>query len=374
MLAVILEANDPHEKEIITYFRRFENLTVYLQEICHRQTKKKVIFLSGEIDKEQIKKCSSVAKILPISSNYPLLSRLGDHSSNFGFSYKGVDFYQDSLQIFAGLNAVDNEKNVRKVMSLMQSLGLNCTRMGAFKPRTSPHSFQGEEEKCLQYVFSAAKDYEIKVIAMEITSEKQLEMIVSKLQLYNDPPGVMLQVGTRNAQNFELLKALGQQKDFPVLFKRGYGITLEESLNAAEYLAAYGNNKIIFCLRGVKSLFAAEHRNMVDFAQISMLKRLTRLPVCIDPSHAVGTLAGDLDDIPDIFNVCAQGIITGANMLLLDVHPEPLSSPVDDGQILNFEQFSLLLKDINFCRNSYVKRKGIVGAKKNIFAQEEIYS
>src|SRR6185369_6916524 len=125
-------------------------------------------------------------------------------------------------------------------------------------------------------VFELAGQYGIRVIAMEIVHENQIEEIMNALELAGNPTGVMLQIGTRNAQNFELLKYVGQQNDFPVLFKRGMGITLEESLNACEYIASQGNRNIVFCLRGMKTNFGDPHRNLVDFAHVPVVKRLTR--------------------------------------------------------------------------------------------------
>ena len=146
--------------------------------------------------------------------------------------------------------------------------------------------------------------------------------------------GVMLQIGTRNTQNFELLKLVGRQKEFPVLLKRGFGITLDESLHAAEYLASEGNQKVIFALRGMKTNIGDPHRNMVDFAHIPVVKRLTRMPVCIDPSHSVGSRARSSDQILDIMHITAQGVIAGANMILVDFHPEPSVALVDGPQAL----------------------------------------
>ena len=133
----------------------------------------------------------------------------------------------------------------------------------------------------------------------------------------------MLQIGTRNTQNFELLKTVGSQRDFPILLKRGFGITLHESLLAAEYVASAGNRDIVFCLRGMKTNFGDPHRNLVDFAHVPVVKRLTRMPVCVDPSHSVGMRAEAPDGLQDIFHVAAQGIIAGANLVLTDIHPEP---------------------------------------------------
>src|SRR5262249_52971424 len=145
--------------------------------------------------------------------------------------------------------------------------------------------------------------YGMCVIAMEITHEDHVQEIRSALREAGHPTGVMLQIGTRNAQNFELLKAVGQQSEFPVLFKRGMGITLDESLNACEYLATGGNHKIVFGLRGMKTNLGDPHRNFVDFGLVAAVKRMTRLPVCIDPSHSVGKRLTAPDGLLDIEHV-----------------------------------------------------------------------
>ncbi len=264
----------------------------------------------------------------------------------------GHNFSQQSWHVFAGLNAVDNPTNVEKVFAKLKSLGISCTRMGAYKPRTRPNTFQGHGESCLPYVFALAADYGIKIIAMEVTHERQLEEIEKHRPT---SVGVMLQIGTRNAQNFELLKAVGAQQKHPVLFKRGYGITLEESLSACEYITSHGNSKVIFCLRGMKSLFATPHRNFVDFAHVPVIHRLTNMPVCIDPSHAVGA------SIEDIFHVTAQGTIAGANMLLVDIHPQPSTALVDAAQAISLDLLEKYFYDVDISRQAYVKRSQLFG-------------
>src|SRR5204863_6028641 len=172
----------------------------------------------------------------------------------------------------------------------------------------------------------------------EVTHEAQIDEIQRALAASGNATGVMLQIGTRNSQNFELLKAVGQRTDLPVLYKRGMGITLEESLNACEYLATGGNRRIVFCLRGVKSNLGDPHRNLVDFALVPVVKRLTRLPVCIDPSHSVGRRTTGPDGLLDIFHVTAQGVIAGANMVLVDIHPRPETALCDGPQALLLEE------------------------------------
>ena len=166
---------------------------------------------------------------------------------------------------------------------------------------------------------------------------------------------MFLQIGTRNAQNFELLKAVGAE-NMPVLYKRGMGITLEESLNACEYIAACGNRNIIFGLRGMKTNFGDPHRNFVDFAHVPVVRRLTRLPVCIDPSHSVGRKDENIDGLSDIHHVTAQGIIAGANMVLVDVHPHPEKAVCDGPQALSVKELPAFLADVRLVRDTYEKR------------------
>ena len=296
---------------------------------------------------------------MQVAVNYPILARSQQDKTSYGFVFQGLNFYQNSFNIFAGLNAVDNKTNVELTFKALQATGLNCARMGAFKPRTSPYNFQGLGQDCLPYVFELAGKYGVKVIAMEVTHDRHISLISKILEQLGNPTSVLLQIGTRNAQNFELLKAVGSQIQFPILYKRGYGITLEESLAACEYIAHHGNDKIIFCLRGMKSQYADPHRNFVDFAHVPVIRRLTKMPVGIDPSHAVGKFARDLDKIPDIFNATAQGIIAGANMLLVDVHPDPKTALVDAQQAINLSDLESYLHDIEICRQAYLKRTAL---------------
>ena len=195
---------------------------------------------------------------------------------------------------------------------------------------------------------------------MELTHEKQIDEINECLDLTGRPTGVIIQIGTRNAQNFELLKAIGRQQEFPVLLKRGFGISLSESLNAAEYLATEGNANVIFCLRGMKTSFSEPHRNFVDFSHVPVVKRLTRMPVCIDPSHSVGTRDRAPDGLLEIFHATAQGIIAGANMVLVDFHPAPQKALVDGQQALYLEELPSFLEDIWLTRETYLKRCQLV--------------
>lgn len=313
-----------------------------------------VIGDTSSVSKTHIEALPGVAKVIKLSNDYKSLAYQG---KSHEFEYNGITFSQTSFHVFAGLCAVDTPEHVKETFKILAKHKQQCARMGVYKPRTSPYSFQGLGKACLPYVFEYAGQYGIKVLAMEVTHERQIDEIADVLNQTGHPTGVMLQIGTRNAQNFELLRAVGHQTTFPILFKRGYGISLHESLLAAEYLAHAGNANIIFCLRGVKSQFGAPQRNLVDFCQLSLIKRLIRLPVGIDPSHAVGCLEAGADHINDIFHVSAQGVISGANMILLDIHPDPIRARVDSQQALALDMFDWFLEDMQLCRQTYLKRK-----------------
>lgn len=250
------------------------------------------IYLIGDtasLSIEDMVSLPGVERVVRISEEYRVLGRHKDDHRPTHFEYNGVRFGQDNLNVFAGLCAVDTPEHVEMMMKALQEHGQVCTRMGAYKPRTSPYAFQGHGKACLPWVFELAGKYGIKVIAMEVTHESHVNEIHEALKQTGNPTGVMLQIGTRNTQNFELLKIVGRQREFPVLFKRGFGITLDESLNAAEYLASEGNRNVVFGLRGMKTNMGDPHRNLVDFAHVPVVRRLTRMPVCVDPSHSVGT-------------------------------------------------------------------------------------
>jgi 3-deoxy-7-phosphoheptulonate synthase len=315
---------------------------------------------TGTLTIEEMQALPCVEKVVRVSEAYRVLGRhkQGDDRPA-SFEYNGVRFGQDTLHVFAGLCAVDSPDSVEAMMKSLAAHGQVCTRMGAYKPRTSPYAFQGFGAKCLPYVFELAGKHGIRVIAMEITHESHVEEIRDALRQTGNPTGVMLQIGTRNTQNFELLKQVGKQQEFPVLIKRGFGITLDESLNAAEYLASEGNRKVVFCLRGMKTNMGDPHRNFVDFAHVPVVKRLTRMPVCIDPSHSVGTRAAAPDGMLDIFHVVAQGIVAGANMVLVDFHPEPAKALVDGPQALLMSELPWFLDDVALAREAYEKRAAL---------------
>ena len=348
----------------------FRQLEVYLDRIpnvrhrIHQETGEQQllteVYLIGDtasVSAEDISNLPAVERVVRISEEYRVLGRHKDGNRPTWFDYNGVRFGQDTLHVFAGLCAVNTPEHVELMMQALQQQGQVCTRMGAYKPRTSPYSFQGHGKSCLPYVFELAGKYGIKVVAMEVTHEAHVAEIREALEQTGHPTGVMLQIGTRNTQNFELLKYVGRQREYPVLLKRGFGITLEESLNAAEYLASEGNRKVVFGLRGMKTNMGDPHRNLVDFAHVPVVRRLTRMPVCIDPSHSVGTRDRAPDGLLDVMHVTAQGVIAGANMILVDFHPDPAKALVDGPQALTLEELPYFLEDVRIAREAYEKRQ-----------------
>jgi len=321
-----------------------------------------VIGNTAAIPKEPLEELPGVQQVVRVSDRYRLIGRHKGQVDSKGFEYNGVRFDQDSLHVFAGLCAVDSREHAETTMRALSEAGVTTTRMGAYKPRTSPYDFQGHGRECLPYVFELAGRYGIRVIAMEVTHEQQIAEIRTALERCGNPTGVMLQIGTRNAQNFELLKVAGQQTEFPVLYKRGMGITLEESFNACEYVASEGNRRIVFCLRGVKSNLGDPHRNFVDVAHVPVVKRLTRLPVCVDPSHSIGRRETAPDGLLDIHHISAQAVIAGANMLLVDFHPVPEEALCDGPQALLVRDLRAYLEDVRIVREAYEKRRKLGAA------------
>ena len=362
------DKNSTDYRSLMDHLSKLSNIQVRLHDEHGTQQVLTELYLVGDtaslsIDEMQNLPC--VERVVRISEEYRILGRHKDEIRSTGFEYNGVRFGQDTLNIFAGLCAVDNPTHVEQMMCALKEHNQSCTRMGAYKPRTNPYSFQGHGKDCLPYVFELAGKYDIKVIAMEVTHEAHVREIEAALESTGNPTGVMLQIGTRNTQNFELLKNVGRQNRFPVLLKRGFGITLEESLNAAEYLASEGNHKVIFGLRGMKTNMGDPHRNLVDFAHIPVVKRLTRMPVCIDPSHSVGTRDAAPDSILDIMHITAQGVIAGANMILVDFHPAPSKALVDGPQALLLDELAYFIEDVNITRNAYLERCELARVQKH---------
>jgi len=349
-------------RQLINYLDNLPGIQHRVHHVQGAEQRLTEVYLIGgtaALSRDYMASLPCVERVVRISESYRVLGRHKDDDRPSHFDYNGIRFGQDTLHVFAGLCAVDLPEHVEMMMRALQENGQICTRMGAYKPRTSPYSFQGHGKACLPNVFELAGKYGIKIIAMEVTHESHVDEIHEALEQTGNPTGVMLQIGTRNTQNFELLKSVGRQQTYPVLFKRGFGITLDESLNAAEYLASEGNRNVVFALRGMKTNMADPHRNFVDFAHIPVVKRLTRMPVCIDPSHSVGGRFQGPDGLMDMMHVTAQGVIAGANMILVDFHPVPDKALVDGPQAMLLSELPFFLEDVRIAREAYLQRTAL---------------
>jgi 3-deoxy-7-phosphoheptulonate synthase len=359
-MIITLETEAPAEvvRKVVEMASRYEGVstrTHVFDGVTQTVTEIHLLGPTGTVPTDPFESLPGVRRVVRVSSRYRLIGRHGASGGTVGFAYNGVRFHEQDVNIFAGLCAVDTREHAEETMTALRSVGLETARMGVYKPRTSPYDFQGLGKACLPWVFELAGKYGIKVLATEVTDARHIDDIRLALDEAGAPTGVMLQIGTRNAQNFELLKQVGQQRTYPVLFKRGMGITLEESLNACEYVASEGNPNIVFALRGVKTHLGDPHRNLVDFAHVPVVRRLTRLPVCIDPSHSVGRMDAAPDGLPDMMHVIGQGIIAGASMVLVDFHPHPDVALCDGPQALTLEMLPRLVEYVSRVRRAYLE-------------------
>lgn len=232
------------------------------------------------------------------------------------------------FNIIAGPCSVESAEQIDEIASFLSSLGVRLLRGGAFKPRTSPYSFQGLEERGLKLLREAADRYGMKVVT-EVMDTTMVDLIYE----YAD----VLQVGTRNMYNYTLLKALGKV-DKPVLLKRGFMATIEEWLLAAEYIACHGNERIILCERGIRT-FERYTRNTLDISAVPIVRSISHLPICVDLSHATGRR--------DIIAPLSKAVLAaGAHALMVEVHPRPEEALSDGYQSLNFEEFKEVLSSI----------------------------
>ncbi|MEA5509641.1 3-deoxy-7-phosphoheptulonate synthase [Crocosphaera sp. UHCC 0190] len=231
-----------------------------------------------------------------------------------------VCFGQEEIVIIAGPCAVESWEQMENVARQMNSAPVQALRGGAFKPRTSPYSFQGLGLEGLEILSGISKKYKMPVVT-EVMSIEQIEAVASHAD--------MLQVGSRNMQNFDLLKALGQANK-PILLKRGLAATLEEFVGAAEYILSEGNSQVVLCERGIRS-FDNYTRNVLDLGAVVALKQITCLPVIVDPSHAAGRR--------ELIEPLAKAAIAaGADGLIIECHPHPNESVSDANQALSLEE------------------------------------
>ncbi len=264
-----------------------------------------------------------VEKIVAVTESYKLANKKF-HPEQSVIQVGNTSIGPDTLTIMAGPCAVESQKQLMSTAFAVKKAGANFLRGGAYKPRTSPYSFQGLEEIGLQYMKEAREATGLNVIC-EVTSQHAIETAVR----YVD----MLQIGARNMQNFELLKEAGKS-GMPVLLKRGLSATIDEWLNAAEYIMSEGNENVVLCERGIRTYETAT-RNTLDISAVPVLRARTHLPVIVDPSHATGVRAY-------VAPLAKCAVAVGADGLMIEVHPNPACALSDGPQSLTFEQFEQL--------------------------------
>lgn len=281
----------------------------------------------SKLDISAIENHPMVEKIVPITESYKL-SNKKFHPEPMSFSVGDTFIGPNTMTIMSGPCAVESEEQLLSIARAVKKSGATILRGGAYKPRTSPYSFQGLEVEGLKYMQTAAKETGLATIC-EVTSAHAVESAERYVS--------MLQVGARNMQNFELLKEVGRT-GMPVLLKRGLAATIDEWLNAAEYIMAAGNSKVALCERGIRT-FETATRNTLDLSAVCVLKEKTHLPVIVDPSHATG--------VRNYVEPLAKAAIAcGADGLMIEVHNDPAHALSDGPQSLNFEQFDSVMKNL----------------------------
>lgn len=289
-----------------------------------------VIGVVGDDNKpgtESLHALDGIEQVLPILKPFKLASR-EFHKDNTVVAVGRTKIGGSHLAVIAGPCAVESHEVVDGIAQRVRAAGANILRGGAFKPRTSPYSFQGLGEKGLEILRAVGDAHDLPIVT-EVMDTRQIELVCR----YAD----MLQIGARNMQNFELLKEVGQTKK-PVLLKRGMSATVKDLLMSAEYILSAGNSQVVLCERGVRS-FEDSTRNMLDLASVPNIKGQCHLPVIVDPSHATGRR----DLIPPM---ALAAVAAGADGIHVEVHSCPEKALSDGPQALLPEQFDALMKDV----------------------------
>ena len=270
-----------------------------------------------------------VDEIKPVLSPYKLVSReLQAHDSIISIGKQKVGGNQFS--IIAGPCSVESEEQLFGVSEMLQQQGITMLRGGAFKPRTSPYSFQGLGEEGLKLLKQAREKYDMAIVS-EIIDPNDAELMHNYVDCY--------QIGARNMQNFRLLEAVGKQTDKAVLLKRGMSATIEELLLAAEYIINAGNPNVILCERGIRT-FETATRNTLDLNAVALLKEKSHLPVLVDPSHGTG--------VKSLINPLSRAAVAvGADGIIVETHLNPKEALSDGHQALTSDDFKTLMADIS---------------------------
>jgi 3-deoxy-7-phosphoheptulonate synthase len=293
-----------------------------------RQTVLGAVGALVDFDTRDIELLEGVEEVVRISAPYKLASRHFRPEGSVIQLGKGVAVGGEQVVVMAGPCSVESAQQMETIAALVAQQGVRVLRGGAFKPRTSPYSFQGLGRKGLQLMRAAADAHDLLVVS-EVMDHTQIPLVMDYVDV--------LQVGARNMQNYNLLKEVGKVSK-PVLLKRGISATLEELLLSAEYIMTGGNYDVILCERGIRT-FETFTRNTLDISAIPVIKKLSHLPIIVDPSHGTGRR----DKVPPM---ARAAVAAGADGLLIEVHDDPEKALSDGAQSLYPAQFEQLMKEL----------------------------
>jgi len=326
-MMIIMHSNaTPQQVEHVIEHVKAAGLAVHLSQGVEAT----IIGAIGEthnISAEQFEVLDGVDLVKRITQPFKLASRQF-HPENSVFPIDGFTVGGEEIAIIAGPCSVESRSQILETAHAVKEAGANALRGGVFKPRTSPYAFQGLGEEGLEYLSEAREQTGLPIVA-EIMSQTQLELMVKYVDV--------LQVGARNMQNYNLLRAIGETRK-SVLLKRGLSATIEELLMSAEYILSGGNKQVMLCERGIRT-YETSTRNTTDINAIPVLKNLTHLPVILDPSHSTG-------HADYVAAIARAAIAAGADGLIVEVHPDPAHAVSDGKQSLKPEKFAAMVKQI----------------------------
>jgi 3-deoxy-7-phosphoheptulonate synthase len=326
---IIVMENGASEEQIDGVVKKIREFG--LESNVSRGTERTVIGAIGDerkLDQEMIDALPGVENSMHVVKPYKIVAREW-HKENTVINIKGVQLGGNQIQVIGGPCSVETPEQMELSAKYVKAAGCRLMRGGAFKPRTSPYTFQGKGVEGLEMFRKAADKYDLPIV----TELMDIRMLDTFLEYDVD----VIQIGTRNMQNFDLLKEVGRINK-PVILKRGMSATISEWLMAAEYIAAGGNHNIIFCERGIRT-FETYYRNVLDVTAVPVLKKETHLPVIIDPSHAGGKAWM-------VAALSRAAIAAGADGLLVEMHPNPCEAWCDADQALNPEELKHLMVEL----------------------------
>lgn len=318
------------EAEGLTYQLNQGSEQVVLGLIGDTRSIQDVAFLSYE----------GVEKTMRISNTYKLTSR-EFHPQDTVVDVDGVKIGDGSFVTMAGPCSIEGLEQIRETARMAKAGGAKILRGGAFKPRTSPYAFQGLGEEGLKYIRQAADEFDMKVIT-EVMDEAHIDMVAH----YSD----IIQIGARNMQNFKLLSAVGKTGK-PIGLKRGISGTIDEWLNAAEYIAVEEKSPVIFIERGIRTYETAT-RNTFDLSAVPLIKKLSHFPIIVDPSHGTGVWGL-------VTPMARAGVAAGADGMIVEIHPDPQNAWSDGMQSLNEKTYLQMMKEVNILVDAMKKIKQI---------------